>query len=377
MPTEVRILHVVPRIVRRGAEVFAAQLAEALQPVSRNLLFPLFGPPEGSPAATVRVVPGARPPSRLEARAGVDPGAVARLRIGLRRLRPDLVVAHGGEPLKYAALADPRGRAPIVYRKISHAGGSRGERVLPRLYGRAAAILAVSDGLRDELLERFGVQPGLVRVVPTSRRPPPELSAAQREEQRRAIGAAPSEPLLVWAGRLSEEKQPGAALQAFALVRSRFGPCSLALCGEGPLRAAVERASAAAGRGALVLGSRDDADRIVAAADLVLSTSRTEAAPGVLVEAGLAGVPVVAFDVGEVSQVVRRNETGVLVRPGDLEAMADAACRLLADPKSRAAMGAAAREACRPFALDAVAGRYAAIFAQVLGPKGDPLLALA
>jgi glycosyltransferase involved in cell wall biosynthesis len=376
MATEVRILHVVPRIVRRGAEVFAAQLADALQPVSRNLLFPLFGPAEGQPAGAVRVVPGAGPSSRLEARTGVDPGAMARLRVGLRRLRPDLVVAHGGEPLKYAALADPRGRVPIVYRKISHASGSRGERVLPRLYGRAAAILAVSGGLRDELVERFGVDPGLVRVVPTSRRRPPELTAAEREEQRRAIAVAPSEPLLVWAGRLSEEKQPGAALQAFALIRSRFGPSWLALCGDGPLRAAVERASAAAGRGALVLGSRDDADRIVAAADLVLSTSRTEAAPGVLVEAGLAGVPVVAFDVGEVSQVVRRNETGVLVRPGDLEAMADAACRLLADPKARSAMGAAAREACRPFALDAVATRYAAIFAEVLGPKGDALLAL-
>src|SRR5438067_13226006 len=108
MSSELRILHVVPRIVRRGAEVFAAQVAEALMPVSRNLLFPLFGPPEGPPAAAVRAVAGARPTSRLEARTGLDPGALARMREGLRRLHPDLVVAHGGEPLKYAALADPR-----------------------------------------------------------------------------------------------------------------------------------------------------------------------------------------------------------------------------------------------------------------------------
>jgi glycosyltransferase involved in cell wall biosynthesis len=170
---------------------------------------------------------------------------------------------------------------------------------------------------------------------------------------------------------LSDEKQPGAALQAFALIRSRFGPSWMAMCGDGPLRDSLERAAGAAGPGALVLGSRDDADRIIAASDLLLSTSRTEGAPGVLVEAGLAGVPVVAFDVGEVSTIVRRNETGVLVRPGDLDALADAACRLLADAGQRGRMSAAAREACAPFEVTAIAERYAAEFDEILGPSAN------
>lgn len=369
MAGKVRILHVVPRIVRRGAEVFAAQLAEALQPVSRNLLFPLFGPAEGEPAGRVRVVPGGRPPSRVERVAGVDPGGLARMRAGLRRLRPDLVIAHGGEPLKYAVLADPGGRTPMVYRKISHAVGGRGERTLARMYDRPARIFAVTDELKRELVEEFAVDPDRVVVIPTSRKAPPELDAAQRGALRESLGAPdPARPMLAWVGRLSDEKQPGAALQAFALIRSRFGPCSIAICGDGALRAQVERAAGAAGPGALVLGSRDDADRIIAASDLLLSTSRTEGAPGVLVEAGLAGVPVVAFDVGEVSTVVRRNETGVLVRPGDLDALADAACRLLVDTRQREQMAAAAREACRSFELTAIAGRYGTAFADVLGP---------
>jgi glycosyltransferase involved in cell wall biosynthesis len=370
MAEDVRILHVVPRIVRRGAEVFAAQLAEALQPMARNLLFPLFGPGEGEPAGRVRVVPGARPAGRLEGRTGVDPRAVARLRAGLMRLHPSLVVAHGGEPLKYAVLADPRGRTPLVYRKISHAVGGRGEHILARMYDRPARIYAVTGELKRELVEEFAVDPDRVVVIPTSRKAPAQLDAAGRTEVRAAVGAPdPARPMLAWVGRLSDEKQPGAALQAFALIRSRFGPCSLAICGDGPLRAQVERAAGAAGPGALVLGSRDDADRIIAASDLLLSTSRTEGAPGVLVEAGLAGVPVVAFDVGEVSAVVRPNETGVLVRPGDLDALADAAGRLLGDTRRREQMAAAAREACRPFELTAIAERYAAAFAEVLGPE--------
>ena len=227
----------------------------------------------------------------------------------------------------------------------------------------------MSEELKRELVEEFTVDPNRVVVIPTSRREPPRLDEEERREVRTAIGAPdPDRPLLAWVGRLSDEKQPGAALQAFALIRSRFGPCSLAICGDGALREQVERASGAAGPGVLVLGSRDDADRIIAASDLLLSTSRTEGAPGVLVEAGLAGVPVVSFDVGEVSTVVRRNETGVLVRPGDLDALTDAACRLLVDARLRARMSDAAREACRPFELSAIAERYFTAFEEVLGP---------
>jgi glycosyltransferase involved in cell wall biosynthesis len=371
-----RILHVVPRMVRRGAEVFAAQLAHALQPGSRNLLFPLFGPGEGLPAAPVRVVPGAGAAGRTEARLGVDPGALGRLRDGLRGLRPDLVVAHGGEPLKYAALADPRGRVPLVYRKISHSAGERGSRAMRALLRRADLILAVSRGLRAELVNEFDVPPERVEIVPTSRVPPPELDAAGQRAVRERIGASPDQPLLAWVGRLSAEKQPHVAVQVLALVRTRFGPCTLALVGAGPLRAAVERAAAAVPQ-ALVLGSRDDAAEIVAASDLVVSTSRTEGAPGALVEAGLAGVPVVAFDVGEVHQVVRDAESGVLVPAGDLDAVAAAVVELLVDHDRRRRLGRRARETCAPFSLDATLPRYAELLAGLLGPKGDPLRGLA
>src|SRR5262249_26343666 len=126
----------------------------------------------------------------------------------------------------------------------------------------------------------------------------------------------------------------------------------------------------------LVLGSRADAVRILAASDLVLSTSRTEGAPGVAVEAGLAGVPVGGVDGGEISSIVRDGETGGLVGPGDLDAMADGAAGLLADPTRREQMGAAARDACAGFAMDRIVPRYASAFARVLRPRGGPLLDL-
>jgi len=368
-----RILHVVPRVVRRGAEVFAAQLADALQPVSQNLLFPLFGPAEGTPAAPVRVVGGARRAGVIEQRTGVDPGALARMRAGVHRLRPDLVVAHGGEPLKYAVLADPRGRVPLAYRKISHTVDGRGQRGLRALLSRPQVVLAVSEGLKRELVESYGVDSRRVVVIPTSRRALPRLTEAERRKTRMAIGAHPERPLLAWAGRLSREKRPDHALRVFALVRSRLGPCGLALCGSGPLGRPIEAAAVAAGPGLLMLGSRDDADRIIASADLLLSTSEIEGAPGVLVEAGLSGVPAVAFDVGEVREIVRDGETGILIPPGDIEMMADAATKLIQDADRRTEMGRSAREACAPRRLETAVVRYADTFADLLGPRGQTL----
>jgi hypothetical protein len=67
----------------------------------------------------------------------------------------------------------------------------------------------------------------------------------------------------------------------------------------------------------------------------------------------------------------------LLVTPGDVEALADAAVGLLQDRARREVMGAAARETCRPFSLHATVGRYAVAFADVLGPGGDALRQLA
>jgi glycosyltransferase involved in cell wall biosynthesis len=273
----------------------------------------------------------------------------------------------------YAVLADPRGRVPIAYRKIGRAIGSRGERLLARFMARAAVVFAVSDGLADELEDRFFVERARIRVIPTARRAPRRLQGAERAAFRASFGAKPDVPLITWAGRLIPDKQPGAALQAYALIRSRFGACTLALCGDGPLRPSVERAAAAAGDGALVLGNRDDSDRLIAAADVLLSTSEAEAAPGVLVEAGLAGVPVAAFDVGEVSQIVRDGETGVLAPPGFIEVLAVLVVDLLRTPERREAMGAAARKACARFSVEAVVAEYATAFAEAArGPEHRP-----
>lgn len=81
----------------------------------------------------------------------------------------------------------------------------------------------------------------------------------------------------------------------------------------------------------------------LAAADVLMLPSLSEGLPGVLIEAGLSGIPVVATDVGGIREIVRSGETGLVVPPGDSKALGDALRAALANGHE---MGSAARSHC-------------------------------
>ena len=202
------------------------------------------------------------------------------------------------------------------------------------------------------------VAPDRIRVIPngvaaarcplpgprgSSRRPPAVRAPCRRRGRRLPRFAHPRE-----AGR-SERSPPSPACPGVHLL----------VAGDGPERAALE-AQAARDAPARVrfAGTVPDGAAVVAAADAVSSSSRTEGMPGVLIEAGLAARPAVAFDVGAVSEVVVDGETGVLVAPDDVPALAGGACGGFSD--HAAAMGAAARERCLArFEIGVVGARWA------------------
>jgi glycosyltransferase involved in cell wall biosynthesis len=116
------------------------------------------------------------------------------------------------------------------------------------------------------------------------------------------------------------------------------------LAGDGPERPPLEALAASAAPGRVrFLGATDEPETVLAAADLLALSSDSEGVPGVLIEAGLAGVPVVATDVGWIRDVVRHGETGLLVPPGDPALFAAALRKALGE---RDAFGQAARAHC-------------------------------
>jgi glycosyltransferase involved in cell wall biosynthesis len=133
-------------------------------------------------------------------------------------------------------------------------------------------------------------------------------------------------------------------LEAIALLRDRGVRCALFLAGDGPERARLE---ALVGERRLrpcvqFLGNVAPVADLLDAIDLFVLPSRVEGLPLALLEAMLAGKPVVATAVGGVPDVIDSGATGVLVAPRDAGALADAIERLAASPELRARLASAA-----------------------------------
>jgi glycosyltransferase involved in cell wall biosynthesis len=141
---------------------------------------------------------------------------------------------------------------------------------------------------------------------------------------------------------------------------------TLLVAGEGPQRPGLEALAQRIAPGRVrFLGSVADPRAAYAASDVVVLSSRTEGLPAVLIEAGLAGLPVIATDVGYVRDIVIDGETGFLVPPDDAEAMSAALQRA---PSLRNSARAPARSHCiEHFDLDTVvADAWAAVLRRVL-----------
>jgi 2-deoxystreptamine N-acetyl-D-glucosaminyltransferase/2-deoxystreptamine glucosyltransferase len=102
---------------------------------------------------------------------------------------------------------------------------------------------------------------------------------------------------------------------------------------------------------------------VLAALDVLVLPSAYEEMGSVLVEAMAAGLPVVASAVGGIPEVVQDGVTGLLVPPGDADALAAALDRLVADPALRARLAAGARAHARRYAWPELAARVAAVYA--------------
>jgi glycosyltransferase involved in cell wall biosynthesis len=311
-------------------------------------------------------VVAARPGTRLAAelsRAGVpfvplapsfewDPRAVSRLRATLRAAGADVVHAHAAHAVAIAALASARSSTRlIVTRRV--ALPLRRNPLSRWKYGRAARFIAVSEHVR-RALSASGVAPGRICVVPSGL----DLTQAcprAGDETLRALGVDRTRPLVVMVSALvPPHKDPETFVAAVATVRDAGGAIQALLVGEGPLFGATERARRAQRlEGVLRLtGFRDDALSLLAAADVAVLSSRDEGLGTTVLDAMLAGVPVVATAAGGVAEVVRDGVDGLLVPVGDGAALGTAIKRVLEDGRLRASLRRAGRDRVQQFSIE-------------------------
>jgi len=254
-------------------------------------------------------------------------GLVRRL---VRQSRPDAILATWAYPDVVASVGIAAQLGVPVVAKVHGsdlnvlAQGRLRRRMIAGALRRCAAVVAVSSGLKQRVVE-MGVPAERVSVLPNGvdgqRFRPLDRSACRRQ-----LGLPTEQPLVLFVGHLANVKGVDVLVEAFARCRTNGLSATLVLVGEGELRQPIERRVRALGlsRDVMLTGPRphEEISTWLGACDLLCLPSRHEGCPNIVLEALACGRPVVGSSVGGVPELLRDSAAGLLVPPGDVEALA-------------------------------------------------------
>lgn len=350
-PGPLSILQVITDTDRRGAQVFATDLAVGLDVLGHHVSTVALAPGSNATGLDLPVLgPTRRGPRTL-------------LALRRRMAAADVVVAHGSTTLPACAIASLGLDTPFVYRQISEslfwARTPAARRRVGLLLSRAAVVVSLAADAGDVLVDAFGVGRGRVRVVPNGVPASAFTPAtpAARADARHHFGLDPTALVVLAVSALVPEKGVDRVIDA---VGSLDG-VELLVAGDGPDRVALERRAAAVlGDRAHFVGSVMSAVALYHAADvLVLASRGGDSMPATLIEAGLCGLPTVATPVGAIAAVIDDGRTGLIVPQDDQDRLVAALRSLVTDPVLRATLGRQAIGRCRErFVIDVVAGQW-------------------
>ncbi len=310
------------------------------------------------------------------------PLVALRLAALLRRRRIDIVHAHHFEPCLIAAVAVTLNRRTrlVVGRHYSdaiylHTSGWR-RRLMLALEGwvnRRACRIVAPSGVITALLRQQGVDDDKVTLIPYAfdtdkfERVLPERVVAHRNQL-----ALDGRFCVATFGRLYTDKGHRFVLDALPAALKAVPNLTYLIMGEGAERANLERQVADLGLTAVVtfLGWRRDVPELMAAVDVVLQPSLQEAFSQSMAEALFLGRPLIITDISGALEMVPDDSVGVVIPPGDPDAIADAIVRLASQPEMRSAMADAGRSrAYATFTIPAVIPLYEAVYASCSGVR--------
>jgi glycosyltransferase involved in cell wall biosynthesis len=222
-------------------------------------------------------------------------------------------------------------------------------------------VIAVSETEKAKLriagVRNLAVVPNGIDLQP--------FETCDRDRARAELEWHGSTPVAVTVGRLDRLKAAHDAILALAAGRTRF---TLVLVGGGPEEPRLRRMAAALGVEAQVrfLGWRQDVPRLLAAADIYISPSRSEASPLALLEALAAGLPVVASDIPAHKEIVRNGQEGLIYRRGRARDLANAISLLCDVPGARNPLAEGARRRALAFSWEEMGARTVSVYERAL-----------
>ncbi len=348
-----------------GAEVVVLHLADELRSRGHHVVPVIFTRATDPGWLEQACATRGFTPERVGIRGTVDINCLRAIVALLRRRQVTAVHSHEFGMAIYGTAACRLLRLPHVITMHGNMWMTNAfrRRAALRWAFRNSAATAVSEDTRRHLIRALGIPDSRIRTVLNG---VPEL-VGNRQALRHELGMADDVVLVTAVGNLIERKGHAFLIRALALVAARVPNADwhLAIAGEGverPHLEALARDSGIADRVHL-LGHRRDIADVLAASSVFVMPSLWEGLPLAVLEAMFAGTAVIASGISGIPEAITDGVTGLLVKPGEVEPLADALQSLIVDGVRRKRIGEAARTRAREqFSVGTMTAQYEALY---------------
>ena len=391
-PPDMRVAHVITRLIVGGAQenTIASVLGLRAKPgVEVSLISGPTTGPEGSLEPRVAAIPGLltnvpeliRPVSPWH-----DWLALRQLTRHFRAQRPDIVHTHSGKAGVLGRLAAHAAGVPVIVHTIH--GPSFGPfqgplanfafRAAERRAGRVTThFVSVANAMTEQYLAAGIGRPEQYTRIFSGFDLEPFLNAKNDPALRARLGIAPDDFVIGKVARLFEQKGHRDLLAAASQLTQQFPQLKILLVGDGSLRPSLEALIRESPSLKLLQGRvifaglvrPEEVPSYLGIMDAVAHLSRREGLARVLPQALAAGKPIVAYDCDGAREVCLDNETGFLVKPGNVEAVAHWLGELITQPVLRERLGARGRALVQTqFPVQRMVDELHALYERLLAP---------
>lgn len=322
-----RLLYLIHKPQNRGAETFTCQLCTALSEMGHSVkIVSIFKGEADLPwSGSIESLEG-NPHKRF-----LDIKAWQKLSYIIASFQPELIQCNAGDTLKYAVFSKKifGWKQPIIARNASEVGrylnSSLQKKMNAYLYRNVAKVISVSKASEKDIVSHFPFLQGQIEMIPVGLEDKPDITPILLPNAKTKH--------IVHVGGFSFEKNHKGLLRIFKRILEQDASVTLELVGDGPLRSDIEEMTEEYGLKDKVNfhGFVNNPLSYIKAADVLVLPSIIEGLPGVLLEAMYCKTPVVACDVGGISEIVSE-QTGSLIKKGDEDSFAEATLEALRSP---------------------------------------------
>jgi len=364
----VKILQLIQKPQLRGAEVFASQLSERLNGLGLTVdIVYLFGGENDTLNYKVNYIQlNANHKKRFH-----DFKAYKNLYNLIKNGGYDLVQANAGDTLKYAAISKYLygWKQPLVFRNANYISGfinSAPKKGLNSLWVRQCAhVISVSESCRLDFISIFPSKAVKSSTITIGTQ---EFEEVKPSELRQDSNQQ-TESVFINIGSFVPEKNHLGLVDIFEDYLKRTNKGYLWLVGDGQMRAKIEEKIKQLGLSGRItlLGYRNDAVSLLKAADCLVMPSFIEGLPGVILEAMACGKPVIASNVGGISEAVLDEQTGFLLKPNDTPGFVHSMKLVMETNGLQEEMGEAGKkQVLNNFGMEKIASQFLEKYKQIL-----------